>query len=320
MTCRRERDCLLADWGAGRRVLYFHGHYDVVPAASPAQFQPRIRGRKLYGRGAADMKGGLAAMIYAVAALAECKAPLNGRIRLVFVPDEETGGARGSAWLAHRGLLGRDGIGMLTPEPSGGMVWNAIRGALSLRVALRGKSAHVGLAHTGVNAFERMHGLAGKLLAIEREIRRRNSILLVGGECRGGASFNTVPAECSFTVDRRTNPGEDFASECRRIERLLRGRGVEVEELQRSAPLRVAEESPLARALAASIHEVTGRPARFQTCPGLLETRFYAARGVPALAYGPGKLNVSHSPHESVNLRDVTECAAVYALTALSAL
>ena len=72
----------------------------------------------------------------------------------------------------------------------------------------------------------------------------------------------------------------------------------------------------LAQALAASVEEICGAPPRFEMCPGLLETRFYAARGIPAAAYGPGLLTVSHGPNEFVPIRNIAQCAAVYALTA----
>ena len=80
------------------------------------------------------MKGGIIAMLYAILAIRECGQKLNGKVGLMLVPDEETGGKRGSAWLASEGLLGRNGIGMLLAEPTSGMVWNANRGAISLRV------------------------------------------------------------------------------------------------------------------------------------------------------------------------------------------
>jgi acetylornithine deacetylase/succinyl-diaminopimelate desuccinylase-like protein len=102
------------------------------------------------------MKGGIVSMLYSIRALQECRMDLNGKIALTLVPDEETGGARGSAWLAAQGLLGRNGVGMLMPEPTSGVVWNANRGAISLRVSVRGKSAHVGLQHRGENSFEQM--------------------------------------------------------------------------------------------------------------------------------------------------------------------
>src|SRR5581483_11886142 len=104
----------------GQRTLYFSGHYDVVPAQSRDQFEPRIEGANLFGRGSSDMKSGLAAMIHAAAAARGEGLLKTGRIGIVLVPDEETAGPQGSRYLAERGLLAQDGIGMLTPEPTGG--------------------------------------------------------------------------------------------------------------------------------------------------------------------------------------------------------
>src|SRR4029077_15691588 len=92
--------CLLASYGKGKRALYFHGHYDVVPAQSQEQFQPMRKDHFLFGRGSCDMKGGIVAMLYAILALKECGGELDGRIVLTLVPNEETGGEGGSAWLA----------------------------------------------------------------------------------------------------------------------------------------------------------------------------------------------------------------------------
>ena len=91
---------VLSSVGAGTRTLYFSGHYDVVPVSTPGQCLPVLRGKTLFGRGAADMKSGLASMLYAAVALKRLRVPLEGRVGLVFVPDEETGGQRGSGYLA----------------------------------------------------------------------------------------------------------------------------------------------------------------------------------------------------------------------------
>jgi acetylornithine deacetylase/succinyl-diaminopimelate desuccinylase family protein len=321
----------------GADTLYFHGHYDVVPAQSPEQFCPARKEHFLFGRGSCDMKGGIVAMIYAMRALAETGAKLRGRVALVLVPDEETGGEAGSAWLARQGLLGRYGVGMLTAEPTSGVVWNANRGALSLRVEVFGKSAHVGLQHQGENAFERMHRVVEKLQALKREVEQRstrfpvgaaqgrNSILLLGGESGGGTNFNVVPERCWFTVDRRLNPEEDLAQEKARLVSVLEACQAEEiplhwEILQEGPSAACSEEESLARALAGSVHAITGESPSFEMCPGLLETRFYAAQGIPAYAYGPGLLTVAHGPNEYVDLRKVTDCAAIYSLTAIDLL
>lgn len=332
-----ESESLLASYGQGQRVLYFHGHYDVVPAQSPEQFQSVRKDHFLFGRGSCDMKGGIVAMLYAVAALKEIHAGMNGRIALALVPDEETGGRRGSAWLAEHGLLGRDGIGMLLPEPTSGVVWNANRGAISIRVRIFGKSVHVGLQHQGQNAFERMCRVVEKLQRLKCEVERRttnfhtgatqarNSILMLGGESGGGTNFNVVPAECWFTIDRRINPEENLATEKAKLLSVLDGcknDGIpmEWEILQEAPSASCSENEQLGKALSSNIHAVTGETPRFEMCPGLLETRFYAARNIPAYAYGPGLLSVAHGPNEYVDLRRVIDTAATYALTALDVL
>jgi len=328
---------VIAETGAGRDALYFHGHYDVVPASRPGQFDPQIRSGRLHGRGSGDMKSGLAAMAYAARAVASLGAPLRGRLVLVCVPDEETGGARGSALLTRLGRLGQHGLGMLSMEPTSGVVWNACRGAITLRVTVRGKPSHVGLHHLGVNAFTRMLPIAQAFARLERRVRRRTtryalepaaarrSILLLGGESIAGTNFNVVPGECSVTVDRRLNPEEDFDTERRRllsvIERFRRtGTDLSVDVFQEGRPADSSPDHPVGAALRDSIRDVTGRAPRFELCPGLLENRFYAARGVPAYSYGPGRLEVAHGPDEHVELARILECAAIYALTALRVL
>src|SRR5271165_3042380 len=100
-------DCVLSFIGEGEPTLYFSGHYDVVPAQSRSQFEPVKKEKNLFGRGSSDMKSGLAALTYAAKAIRDCGARLNGRIGLVFVPDEETVGPGGSRYLVEQGLLGK---------------------------------------------------------------------------------------------------------------------------------------------------------------------------------------------------------------------
>jgi succinyl-diaminopimelate desuccinylase len=328
---------LAARFGAGKRTLQFHGHYDVVPAQSQEQFQPQRKDHFLFGRGSCDMKGGIVSMIYAMHALRGCGVELGGTIALTLVPDEETGGARGSAWLADQGLLGRDGIGMLMPEPTSGVIWNANRGAITMRITVLGKSAHVGLQHRGENAFEQMARVVARLQELKREVEQRqtgysigaeqtrNSILMLGGESGGGTNFNVVPEQCWFTIDRRINPEENFDREKDRLINLLEqcqrdGIRLEWEVLQEGRAAASSAEEKLGRALAQSVTAVTGEAPQFEMCPGLLEIRFYAAMGIPAYAYGPGLLSVAHGPSEYVDLRRVRDCAAIYALTAIEML
>src|SRR5215469_939519 len=323
---RHEGACVLASAGTGSRTLYFSGHYDVVPAQSLHQFQPRVEGANLFGRGSSDMKSGLAAMIHATAAARNAGLLKSGRIGIVLVPDEETAGPRGSRDLDTRGLLGKDGIGMLTPEPTGGVVWNANRGAISLRATMRGKAAHVGRHFEGVNAFEQALPAIARLAEIKKEVElretreniapaaARKSILLLGGRVEAGTNFNVTPDFCSFTIDRRLNPEENLEEEKLRLLDALEGFDIEI--LQEEPAAATSAENRLGMILARHTANVTGREPSFEMCPGLLETRFYAARGIPAFAYGPGLLTVSHGPNEFVPIRNISQCALIYALTA----
>lgn len=329
----RPRCNLLGFHGDGRRTLYFHGHYDVVPAHTREQFDPRVEGGWLYGRGSADMKLGLAAMVYATSLLKELRVPLRGRVGLCIVADEETGGQGGSGFLDQAGLLGRDAVAMLTPEPTGGVVWNANRGAITLRVTVKGKAAHVGLQHQGINAFEQMLRVAAELQTLKAEVERRrteyriapeaaaHSILMLGGRVEGGANFNVVPETCAFTVERRFNPEEDLETEKAALLALLdnarrSGIGLEVEVLQEGCSSGILQDHPVAAVLAETVRAVTGAPPAFEMCPGILETRWYARKGIPAFAYGPGLLEVSHGPHEAVEIDRVHQHTIVYALAA----
>jgi succinyl-diaminopimelate desuccinylase len=326
--------CVAGTLGDGGRALYFSGHYDVVPVQDPSQFDPVVRKGNLHGRGSADMKGGVAAMAFAIRALAAVGFTPKGRVISMSVPDEETSGPRGTVALVEAGLVERDSIGMLTMEPTSGVVWNANRGVISLRVVVHGRAAHVGLHFRGVNAFEGMLTVAGLFADLNREVSKRvtgfaiepeaarRSFLLLGGELSGGHNFNVVPDRVSFTVDRRPNPEEDFDAERDALLRVVeeaRSRGVacDVEVFQEGRSASTESDGEVGTALAGSIGQVTGEPARFEFCPGVLETRHYAALGIPALAYGPGLLSVSHGPNEFVSIAKLLECAEVYALTAV---
>ena len=257
-------------------------------------------------------------MLYAVKALEDCGAPIDGRIALVFVPDEETAGDRGTVRLIAENLIDRRALGMLTPEPTSGVVWNGCRGALTLEVTVEGKPAHVSLEHQGVNAFERMIPIAARLLRLKEELRARRSILMLGGVCSSGSNFNLVPGECRFTIDRRLNPDEDLDTERARLEEIFDearagGTNLDVRVVQQGSASHTPSDGALALALAESI----GGSPRWEPCPGLLETRYYAALGIPAFAYGPGLLAVSHGPHEFVPIRNILHVAEVYACTAL---
>jgi succinyl-diaminopimelate desuccinylase len=328
-----EEPCVVrGNVGAGQKAIYFHGHFDVVPAQSRDQFVPQRRDGKVFGRGTADMKGGLVSMVYGAAAAREFGLlGDDGRIVLHLVCDEETGSAAGSGHLREAGLIDVGALAMLTAEPTGGLVWHASRGAITLRIGVRGREAHVGQAHLGVNAFEKMIRVAEPLAELARDLLEprtefptdsdaaRSSMLVVGGAAGSGANFNVVPGSAWFSVDRRFNPEEDLDEEVARLTGLIAEAAaraeadVTVDVLQRQPSASTEETHPAAVALARCVAEVEGEEPSFEMCPGALDTRWYAQLGIPAFAYGAGRLDVSHGPEEFIDEAAMGRCAAVYA-------
>ena len=304
--------------GGGDRIVYFHGHFDVVPAQSPAQFAPERRDGRIVGRGTADMKGGLVSMLYGAAAARELGLLDGRRIVLHFVCDEETGSTAGSGHLREAGLIDPGALAMLTAEPTGGVIWNQARGAITLRVTTRGREAHIGYLREGVNAFEHMIRIAEPLTTLSHTLLERDSILLVGGQAGAGAGFNVVPGSAWFSVDRRFNPDEQLDEELARLTRMIEdaaraaGAEVEIEVLQAQPSGSTDQDHPAAQTLARCV-ETIGGGATFELCPGVLDTRWYSQLGIPAFSYGGGNLEVAHGPNEYIEEADMRRCAAVYA-------
>lgn len=330
-----EEPCIVSGGvGTGTRTVYFHGHFDVVPAQSAAQFDPVRANGRIVGRGTADMKGGLVSLLYGAAAARDLGLLGDGRIVIHLVCDEETGSVTGSGHLRVAGLIDPGAIAMVTPEPTGGVIWHASRGAITLRVSVRGRPAHVGQAHLGINAFAQMVQIAAPLTTLAQELleRRtaypladeaaRGSMLVVGGASGSGANFNVVPGTAWFSIDRRFNPEEDLDQEVARLTDLIEdaaeraGADVNVEILQRQPSAGTDARHPAAVALARCAAAVEGVAPHFELCPGVLDTRWYAQLGIPAFAYGAGRLGVSHGPDEYIDEAAMRRCAAVYALYA----
>jgi succinyl-diaminopimelate desuccinylase len=320
--------------GSGHELAYYHGHFDVVPAQSSSQFEPKRRDGKIIGRGTADMKGGLVSMLYGAAAARELGLLDDRRIILHLVCDEETGSTAGSGHLREAELIDPDAVAMLTAEPTGGVIWHACRGAITLRVQTTGREAHVGYVHEGVNAFEHMIRIAEPLTTLSQRLLNKRtsfpverdeaagSMLVVGGQAGAGAGFNVVPGSAWFSIDRRFNPEEELDQELSRLTGMIEaaadaaGAHVDVEVLQAQPSGSTDQDHPAAQTLARCIEAVEGVSPMFQLCPGVLDTRWYSQLGIPAFAYGGGRLDISHGPNEYIDETAMRRCAAVYALFA----
>ncbi len=331
------RPILIGKWGTGRRALHFHGHYDVVNPIHPEQFQPRVEGDLIYGRGAADMKGGLVSIVFALKTLHEIGfQPEEGSITLSFTPDEETGGAAGAGYLLEHypDLMEELPSATIMPEPSGGVIYHGYKGAVSWELTVRGKTSHSIYPFRGVNAFEGMVSLAERMMELKQRLATRRSIfpfeppeaasstLVLGGALKGREQFNIVPDRASFSLDYRFIPEESLAAakkELMGVIEELRRKGVEIEinPITESEPGFTPMDSHICRALLRSAKEVTEREPPLRMLPGFIDIRHFITKGVPSLMYGPGDLEVVHQENEHISLAEVIRAVQVLGLTAV---
>ncbi|MDR7402522.1 MAG: M20 family metallopeptidase [Armatimonadota bacterium] len=319
---------ILARIGAGRPQVLYLSHMDTVPpgdlrAWRHDPFAAEVVGTRLFGRGAADAKASLAAMLGAVEVLAAA-APLRGTLVFAAVSDEEVGGVKGTEFLVDRGLLRADQV--VVGELTGNRVAIAEKGLLWVRLVTHGRAAHASTPWEGSNAISQMIRV---LLAVEERAGARLRDLshplvpppsLSIGTIRGGVAVNIVPDWCEATLDRRTLPGESVAAALAEIERVvadLRAADpslqVDVEVLQSGAPIETPVDSPLvrtAREAARRLH-LPDEPVGY---PQASDGRFFAERGIPTILFGPGDPDVSHTPDEFVDLNSMITAAQFLAL------
>jgi len=331
------RPILIGRWGRGRRALHFHGHYDVVNPIHPGQFQPRVEGDLIYGRGAADMKGGLVSIVFALKTLHQMGfQPKEGSITLSFAPDEETGGAAGAGYLLEHypDLMGELPSATIMPEPSGGVIYHGFKGAVSWELTVRGKTSHSIYPFRGVNAFEGMVRLAERLMELKERLSTGRSrfpfeppeaavsTLVLGGALKGREQFNIVPDRASFSLDYRFIPEESLTGakkELMGVIEELRQDGVEIEinPITESEPGFTPSDSDICQTLLRSAKEITGREPPLRMLPGFIDIRYFVSKGVPSLMYGPGALEVVHQENEHISLEEVIRAVQVLALTAV---
>ena len=280
---------------AGPTVV-LHGHLDVVPAPRE-QFAPRLDGDRLYGRGAYDMKGGLAAMMCAVRTLAAQSAV---RVHFVCVADEESDeqARRGSDYLVEEGYRGDFAI---TGEPTDLQIGVQAKGVLAMRVEVAGRSAHGSTPWLGDNAVLKAHGIFHRIesMAFSREssdLFDRPSINL--GRIIGGDALNKVPDLCVMDVDVRYLPGQDPEAILEEVRAIPDTR---VSVLFHRAPAIVERDNPYVLALAEAVAE--GVPADQISVGrhGASDVVSFLDAGVPAVEFGPVG-GGHHGPEEWVSV------------------
>jgi acetylornithine deacetylase len=319
-------------------TVILQGHVDVVPPGDPAAwsgdpFTPRVEGDLLYGRGACDMKAGVAADLAALAAIRASGVRLAGRLALHLVASEEDGGLGAFATLRR----GHRGDACLIPEPTALNLITANCGALTFTLSVPGAAAHGSIRTAGVSAIEKFLPLFVGLRALEAERNAEPDPLLAGyeiaaplsiGQLSAGDWPSTVPdllvAQGRYGVLLDEDPAAARAAFEQRVAEVcdadpwLRGHPASVNWTGgQFASGRLAAGNPLREVVAgAHADTVGGQPAECGAPYGS-DLRLYAGAGIPTLHYGPGEPAVAHSAHERVSLTETVRAARTLIVAAL---
>lgn len=305
--------------GGGPSLLW-NGHMDTVGVEGMAipPFDPRRDGDRVYGRGAMDMKGGLAALLAAAAHLARSGPALGGDLLVAATIDEEYG-SRGMEAIVERCRADA----AIVCEPTDLEVCVAHRGFVWLEVETRGRAAHGARYADGVDAIAMMGPILAGIADLDRSFGEGRQHPLLGRASvhasliSGGREWSTYPARCVLRVERRTLPGEDAGLARKEMEELC-GRAAardpafaaEVRVVLDRKPWEVPGTAPLVRLLQEATEGVTGRRPALVGKLGWPESALLNAAGTPALNFGPGGEG-PHADVEYVRASEVGACAAV---------
>lgn len=320
---------VVAGNGPGR-TLMFEGHTDVVTPGDVSSwtFPPfcgDIVDGRLLGRGSADMKSGVAAMIYAARAVQ--LSGFAGRIIVAALADEE-GMMLGAKQFATSELASSGIDGVIVCEPEGGEVCAVAKGAIRLRVDLQGVMAHGAMPHQGRNPLPALGALLMGLSELQRQVAETvgthpylgefylTPTVLAAGD---PSQINVIPASASVFLDVRTVPGVGHPGLLHLITRLAEqiaadaGLTAAVTVIDDRPPVDTPEDAPVVRALVAAHAAVTGEPAVMGGVPGTTDgTILSRDAGLATVVYGPGGKWIAHTRDEYVDVKDILTCTAVY--------
>ena len=328
--------------------VHFNSHIDVVQAGSGWTLDPfaaLVKDGKVFGRGACDMKGGLAASVIAVEALIDSGEPLPGTLEISGTADEESGGYGGVHYLAQRGYFSRPRVDhVIIPEPLNvDRVCIGHRGVWWAEIETHGRQAHGSMPFLGDCAVRHMHAFVEKL---ERDLypklaQRRTDMPVVPSGARqstlninsihGGAAEASgypapcVPDSCRMVIDRRLLIEEEMNDVKLEVRQLLEQLAAErrdfrftLRDIHEVRPSMTDRNGPVARTTAAAIRRVLGREPEFICSPGTYDQKHIDRVGKlhDCIAYGPGILDLAHQPDEYVLIDDMVNSAKVMALAA----
>jgi succinyl-diaminopimelate desuccinylase len=339
--------------GAAGPCVHFNSHIDVVQTGAGWTLDPFaavVKDGKIFGRGACDMKGGLAASIVAVEALIDLRLQLRGVLEISGTVDEESGGYGGVHYLAQRGWFSPPRVDhVIIPEPLNvDRVCIGHRGVWWAEIETRGRIAHGSMPFLGDCAVRHMNAVLDRFEAelYPRLAARRTQMPVVpsgarhatlninsihGGleELDGGFPSACVPDSCRMVIDRRWLIEEDLPAVKSEViallDRLTRERAgfsYSLHDIFEVKPTMTDRNGPVARYTAAAIRRVMGRDPEFICSPGTYDQKHIdrVGRLRDCIAYGPGILDLAHQPDEYVSVEDLVASAKVMALAARSLL
>ena len=314
----------------GGRLLLFDAHQDTVPVDGMTipPWTPQVRDGRLYGRGACDIKGGMTAMLAALARLVEERPAGRPTIVMACTVNEEHGysGIQALTRLWSEpgaSIFPRRPDAAVVAEPTSLQVVVAHKGAVRWRCHTHGRAAHSSQPQLGDNAVYKMGPVLAAMQAYAREIAPRvaahrlcGQATLSVGMIHGGLSVNTVPDRCTIEIDRRVVPGEEPLAAYRQVIDFVRGCPGVPPDIEHEPPylmgVPLAEEhnGPLAEQLAA-----VGRTV-IDTCqtkgvPYGTNAATIAASGVPAVVFGPGSIDQAHTADEWLSLAELSQASEI---------
>jgi len=271
---------LIANIGVGEKTLILNGHVDVV-SGKPSQFIPREKAGKLYGRGAADMKAGVAAMMTVMAELTNV--PIHHKVQLQLVTDEETGGFNCSSYLVGQGYIGDF---VICAEPTQLGLGIQAKGILQIDIVITGRSAHGSRPWEGENAILRAYDIFNRIRQLPFATEKTSlyegpSINLA--KLQGGDVYNKVPDACIMSLDIRFLPSQnaqDILGQIKSVAEEVRVHAI-------GAPVITKENDPYVLHLAKLTEQYTGVPARIFGQHGSADTRFFSKCNIPVVEFGP---------------------------------
>ncbi|MDE1824035.1 MAG: M20 family metallopeptidase [Candidatus Micrarchaeota archaeon] len=304
----KNRCNVTASFGHGEGLM-LNGHMDTVPLGDATKwkygFEGTVVNGKVYGRGASDMKGGIATIL---AALPSIKTNgLKRRLLLTFVADEE-GMLKGSTWLLkNERTLFKDVKYGIVAEPTDLKIQIAQKGVMEMRIVVNGKSAHSSRPWLGVNAIDGMAKVIAALDGLSRNMKVNDPLLGKGtinvGEIRGGTASNVVPDFCEILVNRRLVNGESPGSALSEIDKKVKNLKLSygIETLHSQLPYSMRQDSYIIKMLKSMVQ------GELTIANGYTEAELYnRMAGIDCAVFGPGTKKNIHAPNEYISVSNLT--------------